>query len=232
MSSADPEYFRSGLESNRNDPAVDVTPMVRFAEALMAADDSTIESVLREYTDLDALMRYLAVDRAINHWDGPTAFRCQPAENVRPLPPEVFAAQTPPLGWEVCQNKNYFWYQEPDRDRMWLMAWDLDTSLSSFSQFPDWNTEPAVCEVQQQGRPPRCDRLINWFATVLRPHYVRAGQELLADLFQPDRLRAVAQPWYEQIAPLAGPGLFEAGAASLSAELDTRFAEFQQEMQH
>lgn len=230
MSSADPDYFVSGLESNRSDPDLDVSKAVRFAEALMSATDDTIESVLREYTDFDALMRYLAVDRAIDHWDGPTAFRCRPEEDVPPLPPEVREAQTPPLGWETCQNKNFFWYEESVRDRFWMIAWDLDITFSSFSQFPDWNTEPLTCDIRQQGRPPRCDELVDWLATVLRPHYVRAGQELVAGVFRPEVLRGVVDGWYRQIAPVAGSTALDLGLLSLSSAIDRRYTEFQRDL--
>jgi spore coat protein H len=229
-SSADPAYFRSGLQSNRNDPDLDLSPMVRFAEAVMGATDETIEAVLREHTDFDVLMRYLAVDRAIDHWDGPTAFRCQPVTDVPPLPPEVFEAQTPPLGWETCQNKNFYWYQDEDDGRLWLTAWDMDFTFSAFSQFPDWNTAPSSCEVEQSGRPPRCDKLIDWFATVLRPHYARAGQELLAGPFEPELLRAMADGWYQQILPHVDPASVTLGALLLAASIDDHHAEFQRDV--
>jgi hypothetical protein len=198
---------------------------------MMGASDETVEDALREHTEFEALMRYMAVDRAIDHWDGPTAFRCQPESDVPPLPPEVYEAQTPPLGWETCQNKNYFWYQSEDDGRFWLIAWDLDVSLSAFSQFPDWNTEPLSCEIEQQGRPPRCDRLIDWIATELRPHYARAGRELLAGPFQPDVMWSMVERWYEQIAPVADSLGLQIGLLSLAAAIDSHHADFQEDVE-
>jgi spore coat protein H len=231
MSSAEPEYFESGLESNRSDPDLDVSPMVRFAEALMDADDDSIEDVLREHTEFDAIMRYLAVDRAIDHWDGFTAFRCRPEEDVPPLPPEVAAAQRPALGWETCQNKNYFWYERTDDDRLWLVAWDLDVTFSAFSQFPDWNTAPDSCEIQQSGRSPRCDRLIDWFATTLRPHYVSAGQALLAGPLQSAKIVEVVNGWYAQILTVTPEtAALQLGAIALSGEVEARIAAFRQDL--
>jgi len=230
-SSADPGYFESGLESNRSDPDLDVSPMARFAEDLMDADDDTVEDVLRAHTDFEEIMRYLAVDRAIDHWDGPTAFRCQPEEDVPPLPPEVLAAQTPALGWEVCQNKNYFWYESTDDGRESLVAWDLDITFSGFSQFPDWNTAPDSCQIQQQGRPPRCDRLIDWFATTLRPHYVSAGQAFLAGPFQRAKMQAELDRWYAQILTATPEtAALQFGALALSTQIDARIAAFQQDL--
>jgi len=200
--SAEDDYFRSGLETNSKDPHTDVSAMQRFAAAVQRADDDTIEAVLREHTDFPALMRYLAVDRAVQLWDGITAFRCQPESEVPPLPPEVRAAQTPALGWEVCQNKNFYFYEASSHDRIWLVAWDTDVSFGGVpSQFPGWDQAPEVCEVRQSGRPPMCDPLIAWFSTALRPHYVSAGQDLLDTVFRGDVVEVVLRAWSAQIQP-------------------------------
>jgi spore coat protein H len=204
-SSEDPEYFRSGLETNEDDPEVDVSTAVAFAQAVRAAAPEELEGVLREYTDFDALMRYVAVDRAIENWDGITAFRCQPDEDVPPLPPAVAEAQRPPLGWSTCQNKNFYWYEATEPRRLWLVAWDTDISFPLIpSQFPPWDEPPTECKIQQRGRPPMCDPLIAAFSTTLRPHFVEAGEELLRDVFRPELLGPLIDTWLEQISPHLG----------------------------
>lgn len=229
MLSTDPDYFISGLESNRDRP--DVAAMEAFSQALSTATSDTIESVLREHTNFDALMRYFAVDRAINHWDGPLAFRCQPASAVKPLPPEVLEAQTPALGWETCQNKNFYWYEETRTGHVQLVPWDLDVTWSSFSQFPDWNTEPDSCQIQQSGRPPRCDKLINWLATVLHPHYAAAGRELLGTgPLRIDLISKLTTDWYAQIAPHVEPLALALGSALFAFELQSRVYAFAEEV--
>jgi len=229
--SSDADYFASGLEANRDQP--EVSSMQSFAEAVRGATDDTIEDVLREHTDFDQLMRYFAVDRAINHWDGPLAFRCRPQSEVPVLPPEVEAAQRPALGWEVCQNKNYNWYEEADSGRLSLVPWDMDVTWSSFSQFPDWNTEPKTCEIRQSGRPPRCDKLINWLATTLRPHYARAGRELLTTgPLRHELLVTMTDRWYAQIAPYSNPATTAFGALLLNIEVDSHIRAFADEVAH
>lgn len=204
-SSVDEDYFRSGLESNTGEPRTDVGAMVRFAQEVHAANDDTIEGVLRRNTDFPALMRYLAVDRAIQLWDGITAFRCQSEEDVPPLPPEVLAAQTPPLGWETCQNKNFYFYEASTHDRIWLVAWDTDVSFAGVpNPFPDWDEPPEACEVRQSGRAPMCDPLIRWFATTLRPHYVSAGEAFLDTVFRAEVVGPVLRAWSLQIQPHLG----------------------------
>ncbi len=227
--SSDADYYRSGLEANKDNP--DVTPMQDFARALESATDDTIEAVLREHTNFDAVMRYLAVDRAINHWDGPLAFRCRPLSEVQPLPPEVELAQRPALGWEVCQNKNYYWYEETGSGRLQLVPWDLDVTFASFSQFPDWTTDPRVCEVRHQGRPPRCDKLVNWFATTLRPEYEQMGRELLVKgPFRREIMVRMIEGWYQQILPHTDPITATLGSFSLNSEIDRRIRDFAREV--
>jgi spore coat protein H len=230
--SSDADYFVSGLESNRDQP--DVSAMQSFAAAVRGASADTIEGVLREHTNFDELMRYFAVDRAINDWDGPMAFRCRPESEVPPLPPEVEAAQRPALGWEVCQNKNYYWYEESASGRMWFVPWDMDITWNSFSQFPDWNTPPDACEIRQSGRPPRCDKLIDWLATSLRPYYARAGRELLTTgPLRPELLVTMADRWYAQIAPyVADPNAAALGALLFNLEMDNRISAFADEVTH
>jgi len=230
MLSSDADYFRSGLEANKKEG--NVSAMERFARALEGADADNIESILREHTNLDELMRYLAVDRAINHWDGPLAFRCRAPADVPPLPPVVEAAQRPALGWEVCQNKNYYWYEETQSGRLWLVPWDMDVTLNSFSQFPDWNTEPNTCEIRQQGRPPRCDKLINLFATTLRPAYEAAGRELLEGPLRSELLTPLIDSWYAQIAPHTDPFSIGVGALLLQSEIGNRIRAFTTEVIH
>lgn len=207
MSSTDPEYFMSGLKTNEHDEGVSVDAMVSFAEALQDADEDSIEATLAAHTDLDAMMRFLAVDRAVNHWDGITAFRCRPEEEVPPLPPEVRAAQTPPLGWEVCQNKNFYWYEEgaDDGARMWLVAWDTDLTFASRQPFPAWDEEPESCPIRQSGRPPGCDPLIRYFATTLRERYVEASVALLDGPFDQKRIERRLRRWWAQIEPHMDP---------------------------
>jgi hypothetical protein len=205
--STDPDYFKSGLESNANDPDVDVSGMVGFARDVQNASDDTIEQVMREHTDFAEVMRYLAVDRALQMWDNITAFRCRAPEDVPVVPPEVLAAQTPPLGWQTCQSKNYYWYESSKRDRIWLVAWDTEISMGSLpSPFPPWDQPPEACEIQQSGRPAMCDPLIAWFATTLRPYYVTAGRAFLTSVFRAEVVEKVVRQWSAQIQPYLGFG--------------------------
>ena len=195
--------YLNALETNE-DEMPSVANMVAFAEALRAATDQNIESVLNEWMDLDHMTRYLAVDRTIESWDGIVAWYC-------------------PSGG--CFNHNYYWYESASERRMWLIPWDLDNSFASpnfiESQYgmPNWNDVSFDCTQRVQvfwglrARPAACDEvLIRRFATVIWDRYVLAVENFLDGPFQVSALEAKVDTWAAQIAPAVeedpnGPGM-------------------------
>jgi spore coat protein H len=184
----DPQIYRDALKSNRRDDEgnlvqdeVDVSRMVRFAEALAEATDETFESVIDAWTDSDALMRYNAVARAIDHWDDIVGWYCIPGQ--------------------PCFNHNYFWYESTVEDRLWLVAWDTDHTFMEPSPIrtqygmPDWHETVEDCSPITiffgiGGMPPSCDDFIRRMATVTWDRYVDATRDLLDQDFRVDALNA------------------------------------------
>ena len=173
----------------------DVTRFQSFAVDLLAAqaedpiDDQAVMDVLRDWTDLDALMRYVAVDRFIDHWDGIVAWYCveigRTDGQVRP---------------GACFNHNYFWYQDAQSNRFTLIPWDLDhtfeypSPIRTAYRMPAWNEVNALCHLQPvffgiPARAPACDPIIHSLATAGWDAYVAATDTLLAQPeFQVDTL--------------------------------------------
>jgi spore coat protein CotH len=164
--SENPGKYLSHLETNKEQG--DVDRFVRFANALATATDEDFAAVLGSWVDLDALMRLLAVDRLIDNYDGVTAWYCLP---------------------RVCSNHNYYWYEEPSRDRLWLIPWDVDVTFrgprqsGSSETLPPWNERPESCRPRRfSGRlrlPPACDPLTHRLTSLLWPRYVAATKEIL-----------------------------------------------------
>jgi hypothetical protein len=184
-----PSPYREALRTNE-DEAPSMDKMIRFASALDEADDSTFESVLDGWMDTDALMRQMAVDRAVEHWDGIVAWYC---------------------GGGSCTNHNYYWYESTDTDRMWLVPWDLDRSMvwppEVRTQYgmPDWD-EPADCDPIPvlgitNGRPPHCDKFIGSMARTMWDRYVAQTEVLLAGPFSAASMAAKVDAIETQIAP-------------------------------
>lgn len=220
------EWIRDALRTNRNDdPSID--RMLRFSRALgLAASGQERVDALAAWTDLDALLAVLAVDRAVDHLDGLTTFYC----------------------WgSGCFNHNYYWYEEAGQDRMWLVPWDYDQGF----QVPNWNREdglpdwfelpesPADCEpmdISGPMMPPGCDPILASIVTHAWPEFVRQGEALLAGSFAVDAMLAELAAWEAQIDdavstdPLADYSAWKQGLDRLRADLPVLRSRFEAEL--
>jgi hypothetical protein len=149
--------------------------MLRFAQDLAAAGDAGFVATLQSWTDVDMLMKYMAVDRLIDHWDGIVAWYC----NGVPL---------------TCFNHNYYWYESSVEDKIWLVPWDMDHTFEEPSPIrsnfgmPDWDDLNASCTpipifAGITGRAPACDSFVGRMARLLWDDYVAATNVLLAGDF-------------------------------------------------
>jgi len=209
--------YRMALDTNEEPPRP-VDKMVRFATALNGANASTFRGVVSQWMDLPTLVSYLAVDRLIDHWDGIVAWYC-------------------PGGSGQCFNHNYFWYEQANADRVWLLPWDLDNTMMVPSPIrdgygmPDWNASPTACALRQiflgfYGRPPACDRFIGLMAQVLWSDYQARTSELLAGPATMAALEAEVAAMEALLAPevatdMYGPGMsgWQQAVADLRADL-------------
>ncbi|HTV25427.1 MAG TPA: CotH kinase family protein [Polyangiaceae bacterium] len=189
--------FVAALETNEE--ASDVSGMRAFAEAIARTTPETLADELTPFVDVDTLLRYVAVDRALKNWDGIMAF---------------YAPTTP---------HNFYWYQAGGSDgRFHLIPWDLDQTLWPFDPYmdpqqwvtaapiPDFNTRPMHCAPRpiwdeagtERVTPPRCDRLLDALAQSQWPRLVELGHELLAGPMAIARLEATLDVWAPVLEPL------------------------------
>ena len=188
------EPYLNALKTNEDeDPSV--STMVSFAGALAAAQGDELVDVLDRYLDREAILTYLAVDRAIEHWDGPTGFYCG-------LPPGQ-GSNPGPYG-----NHNYYWYEEAASARLWMIAWDLDLSMGSF-RFGQTSSpwyEPVAEEACQCStsdgfvarRPTACDKLFQGLA-MLGDEFDARLAEVREGPMSPANANAVLDTWSAQI---------------------------------
>lgn len=209
--------YVTALETNQQTAAVD--RIIRFAEALAAADATTFRSVVSTWMDLPTLISYLAVDRLVDDWDGFVGWYC--------------------TGDGTCFNHNYYWYEETTQDRVWLLPWDMDNTFQApspirdFYGMPDWNDDPSDCALRQVflgffGRPPACDRFTALAAEVLWIDYQTRTAELLAGPASIATLEAEIAAMEALLRPEVtsddfGPGLsaWESAVDDLRADLVT-----------
>ncbi len=186
------------LETNEDAP--DHSAMLAFHAALTAAGSDALAGVVAQYTDVDRLASYLAVDRVIRNWDGVTAFYC--------------------FG-ESCDNHNYFFYQHEAEPRFTLVPWDLDNTFGvsdGFDPVPSAVDVPADCSVRYEVFPdvavqaPACDPLLQGVARAERARYAGELARLLEGPFTLERMNRWLDAWQAQLEPAVaedakGPGL-------------------------
>jgi spore coat protein H len=211
--STDDAYYTAGLKTNED--AVDNSGMLAFAGAILAASDADLPGVLAQYSDVDTLMRYMAVDRAISNADGITAWYSGSWGSV---------------------NHNYYWYQDEAAPRFTLIPWDLHYTFelnTPFDGVPAWDDLDPDCGLRYPAfspdvpvRAPTCDPVMRGLALLDRSRYLAAVQELLDGPFQIDALNAKLDQWSSQIAEAVatdpnGPGQegWEGAVARLRADL-------------
>ena len=205
-------YFLDKLETNE-DQAPSVDTMVRFGAELQATSLAQLPELIGRYTDRDALMRYVATDRALAHDDGPFHWYCGG-------------------GAGACSNHNFFIYEETDSDRLWLVVWDLDSVFNLDNEittiaFP-WDdttlgcaprlVPPATLEVV----PPACDVLTLGLAS-MQEEYLQQLTAVLDGPLSEARVEPQLEAWEAQIeASVAEASALHADAITPDAWLSAR----------
>jgi hypothetical protein len=195
--------YVGALETNE-DQGASGAKMLAFAQALAAAEGDALGPVVDTYLDRDAILTFLAVDRAIAHIDGPLAFYCNAPAGQGNNPGQI-------------GNHNYYWYEESAAARFWIVPWDLDFAFNGLGGFGGqmgaWY-EPVAemsCGCPESGgqgggaslrwRPAGCDKLVQGLALLREPYEER----LRAFAEGPFRAQAVSpqlDAWASQIAGL------------------------------
>jgi len=193
----DDQDFADALETNET--AGDISGIKEFAAAIAGSTTATFVERMAPWIDLDHVLRYMAVDRAIKNWDGITAF---------------YLPNSP---------HNFFWYHDDgDEGRFHLIPWDLDNVFWEFDPYmypeqwvtadplPDWNMEPRDCNPRGVWdrtettlvTPPRCDPFLDLLAETSWPRFVELGEELLAGPLSTAELQRKLAARRAQLEPL------------------------------
>jgi hypothetical protein len=176
-------YYREGLKTNddpEDNPSME--RMVSYYNAIQASDEQTFVQNLSSYMDFDHFLRYMAVDVAIQNWDGIRSW---------------YSDQT---AQKWATNHNYYFYEEENAGgKIWLVPWDMDNTFWEIDPYfetakvPQWNETPTHCGGHPTWndefiRPPNCDKLTKLMASVFWNRFVEFGERFLRDLFVSQRL--------------------------------------------
>lgn len=163
--------------------------MQRFGQAVAAAAPEARLDVLTEWMDVDLTMRYVAVDRAILNDDGVYHWYCGQAAG--------------------CAPHNFFWYEEEAHDRMYLVPWDMDISLTLMNPITTlpvaWDETSHGCGIYQNGtqlplqlRDAACDPILGGL-TELQDHFLEHSTTLLDGPFAQAAVEEDIDRWFAQI---------------------------------
>jgi hypothetical protein len=149
-------------------------------------------------------MRYLAVDRVTINDDGVVRFSCD---------------ETAANG---VDNHNYYWYEEAQSGRMWLVPWDLDKSFLATTDvlvYPVWTSQDACTCTEHpwygSQLPNHCDPLFSQIQSTL-DDYERAVDDFLAGPFRKAHVDELLERWSQQIRPYVSESAGQNGALSVS----------------
>ena len=203
--------YTKALESNTKMP--DVQRMLDFKSAL---EKDSSASAAQAFLDRDYVLRVLAVDRVIMNDDGFLHFWCNDGSTQGNNPGQF-------------GNHNYYWYEESQRARFWLVPWDLDNSFDNSEAVriePVWNqpvtAAQCVCTehpVSGPQRPAACDPLVSLLLS-WNSEYERAVDAFLAGPYAKAKVDRLLDDWSMQIRPLVA----EAGGAK-NAPTEAEWAE-------
>ena len=196
--------YASALETNETE--ANVQHMLNFRAAVQQS-----RAAAERFYNRDYVMRYLAVDRVTINDDGAVRMMCA-------TPAQLTGANPGPYG-----NHNYYWYEEIQSGRMWLIPWDLDKNFDATSDvriYPEW-TASAACSCTEHPWygsqiPATCDPVIKHFQSA-RSDYDRAVDAFLAGPFAKAHVDELLDRWVRQIRPHVSETAGQNGAPSLSA---------------
>ena len=191
------DYFLDRLRTNEDEP-LPVDPIRDLGTVVTDTDGGQRLAAIDPLVDVDAWFRYLVVDRAIAHDDGPLRFDC----------PD-----------DGCGNKNFYLYQEPSSGEISIIAWDLDAAFATLTNDPtrddqlvleiadEWNEISNDCVPFAHGpadliqRSPACDPLIAAFAED-PDRYEELRDDFLAGPYSGESIDALLDAWSAQVEPV------------------------------
>ena len=189
--------YADALETNEE--AADVQHMLDFYGAIQQG-----KSAAERFYDRNYLVRYLAVDRVTINDDGVVRFSCD---------------ETAPKG---ADNHNYYWYEEAQSGRMWLVPWDLDKSFLATTDvlvYPVWTSKDACTCTEHpwygSQLPNRCDPLFSQIQST-RQDYERAVDDFLAGPFRKAHIDELVERWSMQIRPYVSESAGQNGSLSVA----------------
>ncbi len=182
--------YLNALKTNE-DENPSAAQMQNFAQDLASVSEADIKSVVEKWMDIEEVMSYIVVDRAIRNDDGAFHWYCN---------------------GNSCSPHNFFWYENPTDETMHLIPWDLDHAFENirFDSNPvtpvadEWNQITNDCRPFSHGtfflqqRSASCDKLFKAW-TAFEEDYNRIAAEFKESHFSEAVVNGLIDKWSAQI---------------------------------
>jgi hypothetical protein len=184
------QAFFNSLETNE-DENPSVALMKTFANEIANSNSETIRDVILNRMNLEEIISYAVVDRAIRHDDGPFHWYCS---------------------WGSCNNHNYYWYEDPTEEKFHLIPWDLDNAFENIISnsnpvtpiADDWGEISNNCNPFVYGQfgfsqqSAACDRLTRGWAS-FSEEYDQLKTQFIEGPFSETSVEGLLDVWANQV---------------------------------
>jgi len=185
-----PQSFIGALKTNEDDnPSVAI--MSNFADKLSNAPNTELQNIISEYMDINKIVSFAVVDRGIRNDDGPFHWYCEQGG---------------------CSSHNYYWYEEPNNQKINLIPWDLDNAFENILSnanpvtpiADDWGETSNNCQPFPYGAfgiyqwSAACDKLIRGWASY-EQEYKDLKTKFINGPFSASNVNGLIVAWSDQI---------------------------------
>ena len=182
--------YLNNLKTNEDEnPTVEM--MRTFAQEVVDASEDELQAVVDKWMNIDEVIAYAVVDRAIRNDDGAFHWYCNGGS---------------------CSPHNFYWYEEPTEQTVHLIPWDLDNAFENIISdanpvtpiADEWGMIRNNCEPFANGflgiqqRSAACDKLTRAW-TMFTDKYEQKTQEFLEGPFSEERVNEKLDEWTAQI---------------------------------
>ena len=193
--------FEWALKTNEDeDTSFDI--MHGFSEAIANANKDDLQQVMREWMDIDPVLAYAVVDRAIANDDGVFHWYCDD---------ERIGGEGSNVEQFSCNPHNFYWYEDPTAGTMHLIPWDLDNAFENISR-PNpvtpikdgWGERTNDCKSFAFGGwglpqvSAACDKIIGTWA-LFENEYQQIQNTFLTGVFSQENVDNLINTWAGQI---------------------------------
>ncbi len=185
------ESYIAALQTNEDEnPNPDI--IRNFAQQITDADPDDAPSIVTNRMDIEKTLALAVVDRTIRNDDGAFHWYCQGSNN--------------------CAPHNFYWYEEPSQNKVYLIPWDLDHAFENIindvnpvTPIADgWGEITENCNVFSYGaigfsqRSAACDKLVAAWVT-FADEYDTLKSEFIEGPFSEAVVGPMLLEWEEQI---------------------------------